>query len=748
MGPIRQTAGVYTVLALLTLGLGVVSTFSRAAEQDTEKKIASGEATPAVVRPGNSVTFSIKGLKPNSRLTIAGGDKAISDLFFGEENFTNAAGEFKKIVPLPIFVGQGEVAIDFVDEDGTTIIVQFSIGGGAIRPFLFGGKIVDEADERYFHITGVGWAKGVPIVVEDVDQRLQRKVTLAVKDQCAAAGCEREDSLDIIARLPDDDIPGAHRFTISQGTDRSVDTVVEVPPLPGHEKNGDEKPEIFLIDPPRATREIPSLAVRGVGWGRFEGRKEPMVWLIPHDDLSKKTALKVDRNYRDCTFVIPTGGDGNIKGGCSLESDEMFLRVEFTDEAKKLPAGSYFLYVLVENGLEALRSFELVNTPNLSKEKKPNIALTPASGTVGSYVIVTAGGFPRRTGTTVTLDGVKIGGTPVTDTNGFYDDVGIVIPPFIEKNKKPIAITPGVHTIAVNGGGHAYASAKFTVRALDDTKERQEKEKREREEKERVDREKREQEKREKEEQEKALQELLDEKKQLKKEREDLGKEQAELEKKKKQLDVDTLKEERDRLKGEKEELDRRMKEVLIETKKALEENERLMREERERKKQEKNDAGRVKKDTKKELELLLYENIQSFGKPCKKSVAITFQPGCVPPPPADIEKPYAGSVCDANIPRVWQEGCVEPPRQPWIPDTVGKACRSDIAITFQPGCIPQKQKELEKPFSGKPCTTDFPRVWQEGCVGQKQQDKAPSTPSATSTCNPLIPDYAQKGCK
>ena len=85
-------------------------------------------------------------------------------------------------------------------------------------------------------------------------------------------------------------------------------------------------------------------------------------------------------------------------------------------------------------------------------------------------MILTAGGFPRRTGTTVALDGVKIGGTPITDSEGFYTDVSFVIPASIEKNKKPIPIAPGVHTISVSAGGAAFTSAKFTVLALDETK--------------------------------------------------------------------------------------------------------------------------------------------------------------------------------------------------------------------------------------------------------------------------------------
>ncbi len=738
-----------------------------------ERATPSGTAIPSVVRPGEKITFSLKGFSPKSKLRIADGDKGFEDFIFGTDTITDINGSFAKIVTIPAFSEHGVLSIPFQDEDGNRVDIPIEITGQATKKIIFGANAtLNEINGLYtLHLTGVGWIRNKKKTVADVDERIGEKQDLFYVDNCITVKCAREDALDITLSFPPSTIPGQHRILLSEEGETAIETIATLPPRNDEGRDQGKKPLITLIDPPVATAEIPSLLVRGEGWGSYKNRKFVRAWLINAHNGTTMLEFKVDRNYND---------------------DELFLRLEFPGNVAQVKPDNYRVYILTENGKEATAPFVLIKTLDLRGVKKATLSITPSSGSIGTYVVLTAGGFSKKTGLIVRIDGIKMRGAPITDADGFFDNVGITIPAFLEKDNKLIPLKNGKHTIEIteNSGAKLSASAIFMLGVSDDDRKKEEQAKKELEDKE----------KKEKEEKAKKEKELKDDLENIKK----VEEEQARIEKERQQLEKLQKQKEEEQKKKEQQDKDNEVKKIEKELKDIEQKKEKL--EDKKEQIQDKKDAllEEKKKDEKKleelndSLKVVCSKNIPDYlepgckkkredfipptlGKACQEDVAITFQPGCIPQSRGESEKPFKGKMCTVLLPLIWQEGCTQQERKLEVPETLGKPCRTDMAITFQPGCISQERilqksefegkpctsgtpitfqpgcispikPELEKPFKGKVCDRNLPLVWQEGCIQEKKMDGTTELNNQSSslprTCNPSIPLYAQQGCK
>lgn len=478
-------------------------------------------------------------------------------------------------------------------------------------------------------------------------------------------------------------------------------------------------PFLYSVDPPRATKDVPSLVIRGGGWGPYDARADVRVWLVNPHKTDEQTEILVDRNYRN---------------------DDLFIRAELSEEAKSLLPGGYLIYVLTGNNLHAVAPFELIASSDLRPAKNPTASLTPSRGPVGSYVVITAGGFSKRSSVIIRFDGVKIGGSPMTDDQGFFTDVGLVIPTEIEKDHKKRTVTPGKHIIELSDGNHI-VKTEFTVDSSD---------------KEELDRSEREQKKQKEDERERKEAVEREQKERLKKEAE-----RDQLKKKEEQARKELLRVEQERLRLKKlkgdEELGKRERDRIEKELSRIQKKEDAI---------EKNiDAIENRKEKiEAKIEMIIDRCLEhapayaqracatrsrvlvpdTFGKPCSSEKPITFQPGCVSVLRM-VERVFHQKPCTDLLPLVWQDGCILSEKKEALSVSFGKPCDSEKPITFQPGCVSSEPKSTIRQYEGKKCDPSLPRVWQEGCLSPKPSDQ-PVSPK-TSTCNPLIPNYSQKNC-
>ncbi|MDO8489825.1 MAG: hypothetical protein Q7S47_00240 [bacterium] len=437
------------------------------------------------------------------------------------------------------------------------------------------------------------------------------------------------------------------------------------------------KPSIVVVDPPAGTANVWRIVLRGENWGPYNTRVNPEVFLVNAAQTDLVYPMKVDRNYRDCT--VKTIND-SLGQKCV---EELFMAIQFTDTAKAAPPGDYLLYVQDESGQGAVAPFMLIALPDLSKSTQPTLAISPSHGPIGSYVVVSAGGFAKRSSLLIRLDGVKIGGSPMTDENGFFTDVGIVIPQTITVNGKSVAITPGAHTIEVVNTSVAAQSARVAFTVDGSVKVISEPDPVELY-----------AHKKQQDDAQKQLTVDITKEKQLEKQKDALQKETTTLVKKQKKSRL--TRKEGARLDVLKKEQSKKQKE-LFEVKKNIED---------------------VR--TKKELIDQVVRVDVYLGKPCVSDLPITFQPGCVPPaPPTTIEQSYAGKPCRADMAITFQPGCM--PGEVFAPVKVyeGKPCNSALPRVWQEGCIEQPRQVSTPPTApqAQKCDPLVPEYSQKGCV-------------------------------
>ncbi len=464
---------------------------------------------------------------------------------------------------------------------------------------------------------------------------------------------------------------------------------------------------IYVVDPEAASVTIPSISVRGREWGTYEERGAMRAWLIDLDS-QEMFELIVARNYRDCSFV----SGSKSEGGCILEPDEIFLRLEIPENLKLfLPPKKYGLYVLAQNNIDAMARFTVLSQPLFQNKGEPSIALFPDGGPIGTYTVLFGAVFARGEGLSVRFDGVKIsvGGYLAPDSQGTFDNAGFNIPGLLKKDESKILVQPGEHTIEVsndNPQNMVRASAVFTVtQGRRDQKTIDEQRKKEQEERER----------------------LKKEDERLKKEKEQAEKEQARIEKERKELQrklKEKQEEERKQQDEERKQIEKERKGIAKKLKRKREE---------EKKKEQLIDTIEKQRDDieKRFCDPLLpitfqpeciskkpiFTKSEYEGQPCRADLSITFQPGCVAQIPAEQKKLFEGKICNSDIPRVWQEGCVDVNLKTGVGIEGKPYCNPLVPTYSQTECEKQPENSPEKPFAAKQCDPNLPRVWQEGCV-------------------------------
>ncbi len=460
---------------------------------------------------------------------------------------------------------------------------------------------------------------------------------------------------------------------------------------------------IMLIDPPVATMNVISIAVRGLDWGPYKERQNPQAWLV--DPVSDALyPLTVSRNYNDCSLALV------VRDECS--NDQIFLRLEIPEDTKsKLTAKTYGLYIVTENLISALGQFTIIDNP-LSKDIiAPTLAIAPMKGPVKTYAMLFGAGFSKE-GLNVRFDGVKIsvGGYFSPQNDGTFENVGITVPSTLVKDNKIIPVLPGEHTISISNDNPAHpvsATATFVV-------------------------------------QEKVEYET---KKQNKKEFEQIEKDrklQEQIDKEQEKLKKDQKKIEEEKITNEKEKTDLQKK---IDEQKKLKRDQKLLQKKLDKQEKIRKEQDKKLSDIDKKQELLnkkeekiktkfcdaelpltfqpdciqLKKEITKSpyeGRPCSADTAITFQPGCIGQQPETQRKLFASKSCSNDIPLVWQEGCIQQPRQEVKGEYEGKICDISKAITFQPGCISPVRKESELQSSkGQKCDSLIPDYSQVGCI-------------------------------
>lgn len=466
---------------------------------------------------------------------------------------------------------------------------------------------------------------------------------------------------------------------------------------------------IYIVDPPMASANISSIAIRGSGWGIYNDRLSPRAWFVDPQspELREEFELTLYRNYRDCSFIK---NDATIIGSCLLEKDELFARFTVpTEVQERLEPKKYGIYVRTENGIDALGVFTVLAKPTLDTAKDPAIAIIPDHGPVKTYTVLFGAGFPQKPSIDLRFDGIwsSLGGTLWADENGTFENIGFSIPSFITKEGKSIAITPGKHTVRLSNGTNS-AEVTFVVDGIDEKQKKEEelKKKKEQEEKERLEK----------------------EEKKLKEEQEKIKKEEERLEKERKKLEQD--------LKRKKEEEQKKKN------------NENRTRLEKERKKLEKN--LKKKKEQEEKLEHRIGDidkrKEQIKDKFCDTDVPITFQPGCVQRGLTSPKSEFEGEPCRADNAITFQSGCRAQDQVEQKMLFEGMKCSTNLPITFQPGCTSRTPDEPVKLFVGKLCDQNLPRVWQEGCIDPSV--KTGIAPSGKPYCNPNIPTYSQSSCE
>ncbi|MEK7648686.1 MAG: hypothetical protein AAB400_02075 [Patescibacteria group bacterium] len=468
----------------------------------------------------------------------------------------------------------------------------------------------------------------------------------------------------------------------------------------------DIKPEasIMLIDPPVATANVISIAVRGLDWGPYSERQNPKAWFVDPDDTTMYE-LTIARNYRDCTLTLA------MRGECS--DDQLFLRLEIPQDVRlKLTPKMYGLYVATEKMINAMGQFTLVANPLQKNISEPTLALSPVKGPTGTYVMLFGAGFTAKEGLNVRFDRVKVsvGGYLAPEDDGTFENIGITIPSMIERDNAKITIMPGTHTIDVvnnNPTNPRSAAAQFMV-----------------------------QEKIEYGTGEKKDQKELNQIEKDRKKQEQIDKEQKKLEDDQKKLEDEKAKKEKERTELQKQLAERKLKREQEELQKKLKENERKQKEQEKKLNDiaKKQDGLEKREDSLKtwfcdpELPLTFQSGCTPLkkipvkspyeGRPCSADMPITFQPGCIGQISALQKNLFTGRACSSDIPLVWQDGCVQPPRQEMRGEYEGKSCDPSRAITFQPGCIPPPPKQpLVESFAGKKCNPYIPHYSQIGCI-------------------------------
>ena len=127
-------------------------------------------------------------------------------------------------------------------------------------------------------------------------------------------------------------------------------------------------------------------------------------------------------------------------------------------------AGTYFLGVLGAGGQKASIAVKILSSKKVIAEK-PSIILNPVSGKAGTAVVVSGGGFEKKTGLLAKFDTEKLA---LGKGAGFYaDDSGS----FSTIIYIPLAAKPGKHSITfLTGLAGGSASAEFVVLGAEEEK--------------------------------------------------------------------------------------------------------------------------------------------------------------------------------------------------------------------------------------------------------------------------------------
>ncbi|MBI2483817.1 hypothetical protein HYV71_01370 [Candidatus Uhrbacteria bacterium] len=417
---------------------------------------------PAIITPGDAFSTRATGFAPDSTLNIfyedqtEGAARHIIEGYFGEASKkTDETGTADFPGSAAVYDG-GTTSFTFKDEAGNTAVGTVRVEGRAPRPFLFGPEVEVTEENIQIGFFGVGWTAGKEKSIRAFTPS-DEAWTPQVFDLCENAACpEREDGLKLIAVLPRSLVPGTHRFVVSeQGTTEEVSTFAIIPEL--KENKAALMKEAFLfVQPQTASQYTEYLLIRGSGWGRYDDRGEPTVLLMPDNDTAQDIPLTLERNYRDCSFVV---GE-KIQGKCTMDEGDMFMRAPLP---KNLKEGAYTVYVTTQNYFDGAAELRVVRLPDFSNAKRPIIAIQPTSGPVGTNVLLSAGGFPKRTGLFIRFDGAKQPGILYTDTNGAVGEYAFTIPSTISKDFKVTTIKPGKHTIEVTDGAGLFQTVTFTV---------------------------------------------------------------------------------------------------------------------------------------------------------------------------------------------------------------------------------------------------------------------------------------------
>ncbi|MBI4250194.1 hypothetical protein HY622_01225, partial [Candidatus Uhrbacteria bacterium] len=416
---------------------------------------------PATIAPDSAFTTRATGFASNSMLSITyqgqseGAARHIIEGYFGTTaKKTDETGSATFSGSAAIYDG-GTTSFTFKDETGNTAQGMVRVEGRAPRLFLFNPQVEVTEENIQIGITGVGWNAGKTKHIEGLTP-LEGVYAPQFVDLCDGVPCpEREDGLKLVALLPRSTISGSHRFTVREvGNAEEAQTNVVIPELPEN-KTAQKQEAALLANPQTVSQHTESLLLRGTGWEQFDDRGKTEAFLFPKGNVDATIPLSITGNYRDCSFVVGQ----KIQGGCTMDQDDLLMSVVLP---KNLKEGMYNVSVMT-NGFIGITQITVVSLPDFQNADRPIAAILPQLGPVGTPVLVTVGGFSKRTGLFIRFDGVKQPGIMYTNNNGAVGEYTFTVPATITKDFKTTVIKPGKHTIEVNDGAGIFQTVTFTV---------------------------------------------------------------------------------------------------------------------------------------------------------------------------------------------------------------------------------------------------------------------------------------------
>ncbi|MBI4239421.1 hypothetical protein HY620_00335 [Candidatus Uhrbacteria bacterium] len=692
-----------------------------------EQKGAQAIFEPGTVKPGGNFAARLTGFAPSSQITIAYDGQTdgaaahlIASYLQDPSKMTDAFGSV-------VYEGRaseydvGDAVFTFTDAQGNSAQATLTVKGVSPRRILYAPHIEVNEQNILIALTGIGWfgdkRKSVIAYTPDSEQYVPEFVDLCGGEPCQ----ERADGLKLLVTLPRSTHAGEHTFIVDQQNGESKTTHITIPELPENQEYKQYKASIYLVDPPMATVNIPSIAVRGSDWGPYEKRRNVRAWFVDQENKSLHE-LKVDRNYRECAVGLYQG----IAGGChtTMEKDDLFLRLEIPDGVKhQLTSKNYLLYIRTENRIEAAAQFRILAKPSFESLEKPAIIAVPDHGPTGTTVALFGEGFARGEGLNLRFDSVRLplGVYFSPERDGTFENILFSIPQTLQKKEGAkeivVAIDPGTHIITVSNDNPRTPLKAQTIFIVEKNSEQKKDD--------------------------------PDQKKKEQAEKERLEKEQAALKK-----EQEKIKKEEERLEKERKELEKKLKKKLEEEKNKKNETEKK-RVEDERKNIEEQLKRKKELEEKKEdrIEQIIDRREEIAKRFCDESLPITFQPGCIQKKSPPKKNLYDGQLCSADKPITFQPGCIAQRPLEQVKPFLGRPCSSDLPLIWQEGCVPEIKNPVNSEFEGKPCRADMAITFQPGCVSKPRTNIIePSAQNQGSSsgkpCNPLIPTFSQPGCK